>query len=789
MKKNCILAIALILIPLLSFAAERSEQQMQQAALRVLNSVGTHGNRAPRQSSALKLKMKKPKLSVYGYDGGGFAVVTSDDRYNDVIGYSDSEYCDTIMPCGFKWWLETANSAMEQTDNQEAAYSSVRKAKASVAPLLSTKWGQGNPFNAMLRCTIGGNSYEFVTGCVATAMAQVMKYYEYPEKGTGSVSYVVSNYLAKMEHTFGDYYDWDNMLDVYNYQEWGTMSATTKAVATLMRDCGVAVEMNYGTESSGASSSTIVPALKKYFSYGDNTALYKRSNYSKTKWMQMIYEELSNNRPIIYMGIDKSDEENPMGHAFVLHGYNSSGAVYVNWGWNGACDGYYDIDLLNPYNSQYSEDQEMVLVEPVTETPVLSDNTMSVHGVEVSPGESVSLCVELENEATNLMGWQCDIVLPEGLSLELKPNGKPAATLGERFVATGHTISSSRLANGAYRFIVTSMDGETIPGRSGKLFTVTLKANNALSTGTSLMGDVTNIEFNTLDNQKVTFDDIAFSIKIPVSEPNNGDKSANDELKVQDVSLAPGESMELNIELDNETTNLMGWQCDIVLPAGLSLALKSNGKPAATLGSRFSTTEHTISSSRLANGAYRFIATSIDGEAIPGNSGPLFKVTLQADATVTPGTSLTGKVTNIEFNKQDNQKLTFNDVTFTVTIPGSVEKKCATPTITYNNGKLKFSCETPGVEYVSEVTSKETKKYYSDEVTLGGRYLVSVYATKAGYDDSDLATLEFTINGNGNICDVNVDGAVDVADIAAIIDEMAANARRLKMMTIHHVVR
>ena len=303
------------------------------------------------------------------------------------------------------------------------------------------------------------------------------------------------------------------------------------------------------------------------------------------------------------------------------------------------------------------------------------------------------------------------------------------------------------------------------------------------------MGDVTNIEFNTLDNQKVTFDDIAFSIKIPVSEPNNGDKSANDELKVQDVSLAPGESMELNIELDNETTNLMGWQCDIVLPAGLSLALKSNGKPAATLGSRFSTTEHTISSSRLANGAYRFIATSIDGEAIPGNSGPLFKVTLQADATVTPGTSLTGKVTNIEFNKQDNQKLTFNDVTFTVTIPGSVEKKCATPTITYNNGKLKFSCETPGVEYVSEVTSKETKKYYSDEVTLGGRYLVSVYATKAGYDDSDLATLEFTINGNGNICDVNVDGAVDVADIAAIIDEMAANARRLKMMTIHHVVR
>lgn len=778
MKKNCFLVILLILIPLLSPAAERSEQQMQQAALRVLNSVATHGYRAPRQSSALKLKMKKPKLSVYGYDGGGFAVVTSDDRYNDVIGYSDSEYNDTIMPCGFKWWIETANATMEQSDNEETAYSSIRKSKASVAPFLTTKWGQSNPFNALLLCTIGGKSYEFVTGCVATAMAQVMKYYEYPDKATGSVSYTVWHYLAKMEHTFGDYYDWSNMLDVYNYQEWGSMSATTKAVATLMRDCGMAVEMNYGTESigSGASSSNIVPALKNYFNYSDKTALYKRSDYSKAAWMQMIYEELSNNRPIIYMGIDKNNEEDSSGHAFVLHGYNSSGAVYVNWGWKGACDGYYDIDLLNPETYQFSEGQEMVLVEPVSEKPTLTDNKMNVQGVEVAPGKSVSLSVGLDNEATNLMGWQCDIVLPEGLSLELKPNGKPTVTLGERFATTGHTISSSRLANGAYRFVATSMDGETIPGSKGMLFTVTLKANSEINTGTSLMGDVTNIEFNTLDNHKMAFDDITFSIKIPA----NGDKSANDVLKVQDISLAPGESMELNIELDNKTTNLMGWQCDIVLPAGLSLALKANGKPAATLGSRFSTTEHSISSSRLANGAYRFIATSIDGEAIPGNSGPLFKVTLQADDSVTPGANLTGKVTNVEFNKQDNQKLTFDDVTFLVTIPGSVEKKCATPTITFNNGKLKFTSETVGVKYFYEVTNADVKKGNTSEVAINGKYKVFVYATKEGYEDSDMATMEFTLGSNGNVCDVNSDGTVDVADIATIIDEMAANARRMK---------
>ena len=145
---------------------------------------------------------------------------------------------------------------------------------------------------------------------------------------------------------------------------------------------------------------------------------------------------------------------------------------------------------------------------------------------------------------------------------------------------------------------------------------------------------------------------------------------ASNALKVQSLKVTPGGSVELSIELENASTNLMGWQCDIVLPEGLTLALKDNGKPAAKLGDRFSTTGHAISSSRLANGAYRFIATSMDGEAIPCNGGTLFTVTLQADAALTAGTRLTGTVANIEFNTQDNQKLTLNDVAVAVDITG-----------------------------------------------------------------------------------------------------------------------
>ncbi len=267
-----------------------------------------------------------------------------------------------------------------------------------------------------------------------------------------------------------------------------------------------------------------------------------------------------------------------------------------------------------------------------------------------------------------------------------------------------------------------------------------------------------------------------------------GTAQATDILKVQGVEVAPGESVAMNIELENETTNLMGWQCDIVLPEGLSLKLKNNGKPIAVLGERFATTEHSISSSRLANGAYRFIATSMDGEAIPGTSGTLFTLTLVADATLTPGTTLTGKVTNIEFNTQDNQKLPFADVTFAVTIPGGDDQKCATPTIAYDKGELVFSCETEGVMFFSEVKVADAKSNEGERVQLMPTYIINVYAAKDGYYNSDVATATIgwrtgrpvmegfssvTLEDDNSDGDVNNDGKIDVSDIIVIISKMA----------------
>ena len=354
---------------------------------------------------------------------------------------------------------------------------------------------------------------------------------------------------------------------------------------------------------------------------------------------------------------------------------------------------------------------------------------LKVQDVEVAAGESVTLNIELTNTTTNLMGWQCDISLPEGLTLELKANGKPKGTLGERFATTEHTISSTVLANGNYRFIVTSMDGETIPGTSGTLFTVTLKADASLAAGTKLSGAVKNIEFNTKDNQKLTFSDVSFGVTISGEATPGGDdpQETSDVLKVEDVEVASGESAALNIELTNTTTNLMGWQCDISLPEGLTLELKANGKPKATLGERFSTTEHTISSTVLANGSYRFIATSMDGETIPGTSGTLFTVTLKADASLAVGTKLSGIVKNIEFNTKDNQKLTFSDVSINVSIKSAA--------------------------ILGDVNG-------DGEVNVGD--IVTVCNVMAGISTVD-----------PQVADVNKDGEVNVGDIVTICNIMA----------------
>ena len=378
-------------------AGRRTKDEVKTAALGVLLQ-----NSAPRTavaaSSATHLKeyLAGEHLSVVGHDDLGFAVVTSDARFPSVIGYSFSPFTDS-MPDGFKWWLKQAEATMRDAGMPENRRRTSAGSREAIAPLLTTQWGQETPYNAQLRFVIDGSVREFQTGCVATAMAQVMKYHRFPSRGYGSVRYLLHNYNTVMAHTFGSTYDWDLMADSYPYA-YGPVSTSAKAVSELMRDCGMAVEMNYGPQVSTSNSALIANALTKYFCYDEGgTKQLLRSDYDADAWMQTIYDELSAGRPIIYSGIDRSDADRPNGHTFVVHGCDDAGLCYINWGWRGNYDGYFNLDMLHPGQHAYDADQDMVIARPGAE-PVFLNFSLSASG----PGSALAsmLGFEVRNSST-----------------------------------------------------------------------------------------------------------------------------------------------------------------------------------------------------------------------------------------------------------------------------------------------------------------------------------------------------------------------------------------------------
>ena len=360
-------------------AGKRTKNEMKAAALGVLSqNSASRAAVAVSSTSDLKEYLTTEQLSVIGSDDLGFAVVTTDDHVRPVIGYSTTLFTET-MPDGFKWWLEKAEAALltlhvargTLNDNslpQNVQRSTFNVQRKSVAPLMTTKWGQEFPYNAKLRYNIGDNTYQFMTGCVATAMAQVMNYHRFPRRGHGSVRYVLRNYQTWIAHTFTDSYNWDVMQDTYSsYQSEGGSDETVQAISTLMRDCGMSVKMNYDYAVSLANTDDIVPALTEYFSYDESgTRQVRRADYSDEEWMQLIYDELSAGRPVIYSGINRSNPDKTYGHTFVVHGCDADGLVYVNWGWRGQHDGFFDIDLLSANGSSFNDDQDMILVKPGT---------------------------------------------------------------------------------------------------------------------------------------------------------------------------------------------------------------------------------------------------------------------------------------------------------------------------------------------------------------------------------------------------------------------------------------
>ena len=304
-------------------------------------------------------------------EDGGWVMLSADDAVQPILAYGETGTFDTgaEMPENLKWWLGMYNHQIKRakvlnlTASSEVAAewaelrSGARRAKQAtvvVGPLLTTTWNQGSPYNNL--CPTYSGSSRSATGCVATAMSQVMNYWEWPEKGQGSKSY--SSQGTQSVNFANTTYDWANMKDSYS---GSYTTAQANAVATLMYSAGVAVEMSYGA-SSGAqtirfpSTSTSYAcaqnALWNYFKYDadsikgyyrSGSSSYGYSSWTDANWIAMLKTELNKQRPIMYAGSGDGG-----GHSFVCDGYRDDNYFHFNWGWGGSYDGYFTVNNLSP---------------------------------------------------------------------------------------------------------------------------------------------------------------------------------------------------------------------------------------------------------------------------------------------------------------------------------------------------------------------------------------------------------------------------------------------------------
>lgn len=269
---------------------------------------------------------------VFNNDAGGFVIIAGDDAVTPVLGYTSTGSFDAEnLPDGLKDLLKSYERQIAALgDNYVANQTATRAAFTGEKLLKTAEWNQNAPFNKYTP-----NNY--VTGCVATAGAIVMKHHGYPAKGTGSHSYTWNGKTlsASFEHT----YDWASMPAKYD----GTNDAAFDGVAKLMAELGVAVEMQYNKDGSGAYIGDMISALQTYFGYSKLTYLASIDDVGAEAWNAKLRGEIDANRPILYSASDASAG----GHSFIIDGYKDE-SFSVNWGWGGYCNGFYQIGALNP---------------------------------------------------------------------------------------------------------------------------------------------------------------------------------------------------------------------------------------------------------------------------------------------------------------------------------------------------------------------------------------------------------------------------------------------------------
>ena len=401
---------------------------------------------------------------VFNNDAGGFVIIAGDDAVAPVLGYTSTGSFDAEnLPDGLKDLLKSYERQIAALgDNYVANQTATRAAFTGEKLLKTAEWDQNVPFNKY-------TPSNYVTGCVATAGAIVMKHHRYPAKGTGSHSYTWNGktLTANFEHT----YDWTSMPAKYD----GTNDAAFDGVARLMADLGVAVEMQYNKDGSGAYIGNLVTALQKHFGYSKLSHLMAIEDVGAEAWNDRLRDEIDANRPVLYAASDPTGG----GHAFVIDGYKDE-SFSVNWGWGGYCDGFYQIGALNPESAgkptgdKYNVGQSAVFgMEP-------SDGTEKVSSMGFLT--NVGRLKVLNMNITDVKMGQNGVIFsaPIGNTGDQPFNGEVAVALmnakGEmREIVTSSPLTVVNLAAGGYYPSLSFSFVSTVDAEPGDYLAIVVK--------------------------------------------------------------------------------------------------------------------------------------------------------------------------------------------------------------------------------------------------------------------------------------------------------------------------
>ena len=538
MKKfYCQALLAMTFFASSAMAMELTPQQAFQAAVKN-DRAASIMERAPRNVTPFLTKKAAGKATVYLFNSeNGLILASAESDTPALLGYSETPLKNVgELPEGVAYWIDYYSNEIQQYREGKVirrVADNTYENFETISPYLTTYWDQAAPYDNMCP-TLDGQ--QCVVGCVATAMAQAMKYYNWPSGGSGSISYEWKNGQQTLSTDFSQsVYNWNLMLNNY----WGSPTKEQEdAVALLNKDCGYAVKMNYSPTASGAYARDIAPALFLNFGYDRGMRFEQRENFYTEDWIKLVYEDVAALRPVIYCGSGEAG-----GHCFLCDGYSSDGYFHFNWGWGGTSNGYFRLSALAPgiqgiggNNGNFNSAQSIVFGM----MPAKADSKLGVviAGYSgISPSEQTYTsgsihfdCDEITNYSVEALTGVFGVKLVPTTGSPIYVQGEGEVTLstlnGDSYELSDYSVPFGNFpTSGDYTVLPAFfMDGQWYDVETNLSYPYSLRCE--IADGIISFRDVEAPSQLEIDNFKVTsemYSGIPFSVSFDASDPGTKD--------------------------------------------------------------------------------------------------------------------------------------------------------------------------------------------------------------------------------------------------------------------------